>query len=139
MGAGVSGATAARLFARAGHRVLLVERSEFPRYKVCGSCLNLRAATFLSLGGIDTRLQAQGAMSLREARIAIAGKSATIALPGESQFPGRCWTARLSTPRAKTACVSAQDHCDTWCLFCAGAQPLPDAGRGAIRNRKEGS
>lgn len=82
VGAGVSGATAARLFARAGHRVLLVERSEFPRYKVCGSCLNLRAATFLSLGGIDTRLQAQGAMSLREARIAIAGKSATIPLPG---------------------------------------------------------
>ncbi len=82
VGAGVAGATAARLFARAGHRVLLVERSEFPRYKVCGSCLNLRAAKYLNLNGIDARLEALGAVQLRAARIAVAGRSATIPLPG---------------------------------------------------------
>lgn len=82
VGAGVAGATAARLFARAGHHVLLAERSAFPRYKVCGSCLNLRATTYLALGGIDARLLAQGAVLLHNARIAIARKSATIPLPG---------------------------------------------------------
>ena len=35
-GAGPAGATAASHVARAGHRVLLLDRHDFPRDKVCG-------------------------------------------------------------------------------------------------------
>jgi flavin-dependent dehydrogenase len=43
IGAGPAGAFAARELARAGAQVLLVERERFPRYKVCGGCINARA------------------------------------------------------------------------------------------------
>lgn len=82
VGAGVAGGTAARLFAESGRSVLLVERSSFPRYKVCGSCLNARALSFLSNSGIDTDLLRQGAVPLQSARISAGGKSATLTLPG---------------------------------------------------------
>lgn len=39
-GAGPAGAAAALAAARAGWRVALIERSAFPRHKVCGDCLN---------------------------------------------------------------------------------------------------
>lgn len=40
VGAGPAGATAATLLARAGRRVLILEKSKFPRDKVCGDCMN---------------------------------------------------------------------------------------------------
>ena len=40
VGAGPAGATAAILLARAGRRVLLIEKQRFPREKVCGGCLS---------------------------------------------------------------------------------------------------
>jgi flavin-dependent dehydrogenase len=42
VGAGPAGAMAARELARRGAGVLLVDRAQFPRYKVCGGCLNPR-------------------------------------------------------------------------------------------------
>ncbi len=65
-GAGIAGATAARLFAQRGYTVLLVEQQEFPRYKVCGSCLNGRSVAYLKQAGIDTRLISAGAQPIRE-------------------------------------------------------------------------
>src|SRR5690606_35175568 len=46
VGAGVAGATAAILLARAGWSVAVLEKREFPRRKVCGECI---AATNLDL------------------------------------------------------------------------------------------
>ena len=40
LGAGPTGASAARIAAEAGCRVLLVERGTLPRYKTCGGGLN---------------------------------------------------------------------------------------------------
>ena len=48
IGAGPAGALAAREVARRGASVLLLDRAAFPRYKVCGCCLNPR-----SLGVLD--------------------------------------------------------------------------------------
>ncbi len=42
MGAGPAGATAARTLARAGARVLVLDRARFPRNKPCGGAISLR-------------------------------------------------------------------------------------------------
>lgn len=43
VGAGPAGSAVAIRLARAGWRVLLVERSDMPRPKVCGCCLSPQA------------------------------------------------------------------------------------------------
>lgn len=47
VGGGPAGATAAYGLARAGARVLLLERRRLPRYKACGGCLSRRVETLL--------------------------------------------------------------------------------------------
>jgi len=58
-GGGPAGATAARRLARAGVRVLLVDRAHFPRNKPCGGAISMRALRRFpyladALSGIDT-------------------------------------------------------------------------------------
>ena len=50
IGAGPAGAMAARQLALAGRRVLLVEKKRFPRWKICGACLNGQALAAPALG-----------------------------------------------------------------------------------------
>jgi geranylgeranyl reductase family protein len=54
VGGGPAGAAAAHGLARAGARVLLVERRRLPRYKACGGCLSRRVEGVLPmvLGGL---------------------------------------------------------------------------------------
>ncbi len=47
VGAGPSGATAARELAAAGPRVLVIEREQLPRYKACGGGIPLKTARLL--------------------------------------------------------------------------------------------
>mgnify|MGYP001071544254 CR=1 FL=1 len=54
LGAGTVGRTLATGWARAGHEVLLLEKTEFPREKVCGDGLTPRAVRSLVSMGIDT-------------------------------------------------------------------------------------
>jgi len=54
VGAGPAGATAARELARRGADVLLVDRAAFPRWKVCGCCLNGNALATLELIGLGS-------------------------------------------------------------------------------------
>jgi len=49
VGAGPAGSTAARLLARRGASVLLVDRARFPRDKPCGGGVTIRAAAHLDL------------------------------------------------------------------------------------------
>jgi len=49
VGAGPAGSTLARLLARSGARVLLLDRAAFPRDKPCGGGVTLRAASCLDL------------------------------------------------------------------------------------------
>ena len=60
IGAGPGGAFAAREAARAGLATLLVERSTFPRVKVCGGCLNHTAVAVLRRAGLGERLARLG-------------------------------------------------------------------------------
>lgn len=57
IGAGVGGGTAACVAADAGLRVLLVEKSAFPRPKVCGGCLSPRGVRALGRAGLAAVLE----------------------------------------------------------------------------------
>ncbi|HSH46581.1 MAG TPA: FAD-dependent monooxygenase [Longimicrobiales bacterium] len=63
VGGGPAGAITARLLARAGHRVTIVDRARFPRPKACGDCLSAAATDLLrDLGLLDRVLDAHPAM-----------------------------------------------------------------------------
>lgn len=81
VGAGPAGAVAARGIAAAGARTLLVDKAKFPRWKVCGCCLNGAALqTLASIGLGDVRKRLVGDRRLRRACFSAFGSSATVPL-----------------------------------------------------------
>ena len=56
IGAGPAGSVAAAILSSSGRRVLLIERSAWPREKVCGGCLNAVAVGMLSDIGLGSTL-----------------------------------------------------------------------------------
>src|SRR5437879_10900677 len=60
VGAGPGGSTAAHYLARNGLDVLLLDKSEFPRDKICGDGLTPRAVAVLHDMGVLNRLLAVG-------------------------------------------------------------------------------
>jgi len=81
-GSGPAGAMAARECARMGMSVLLLDKSSFPRWKVCGSCLNAVATSTLAAVGLGPLLDRLGAIPLRRLHLAAGDRAATINLPG---------------------------------------------------------
>jgi flavin-dependent dehydrogenase len=80
VGAGPAGSLAARQLAQLGRTVLLVDKSGFPRWKVCGCCLNgyaLATLAAVGLGHLPLRLDA---VPLSRALFASAGRQASIRL-----------------------------------------------------------
>ena len=56
VGAGIAGGATAAMLAQRGWRVLLVERSVWPREKVCGGCLSASAINALHEIGVDSAI-----------------------------------------------------------------------------------
>lgn len=82
IGAGPAGSVAAQQLSRRGLRTLLIDRAQFPRRKVCGSCLNQNALAALAaagLGDLPTRL---GAVPLRSIQLCANGRRANLRWPG---------------------------------------------------------
>jgi len=79
VGAGPAGAMVARELGRRGCAVLLLERQPFPRWKVCGACMNGAAQEALSHAGLGGLVTA--APRLDELRMTGWGRSASVALP----------------------------------------------------------
>jgi flavin-dependent dehydrogenase len=79
IGAGPAGAVTARELARRGVRVLLVDKAQFPRSKVCGCCLNGAAITTLERLGLGHVLT--GAVPLDRVRVAAGRRTAELRLP----------------------------------------------------------
>jgi menaquinone-9 beta-reductase len=80
IGAGPSGAMAARELAIGGARVLLVERRGFPREKVCGGCLNGQALGVLQSAGLGTLPERSGGAPLRSFRLGVRGHAVQLDL-----------------------------------------------------------
>jgi len=91
-GGGPAGATAALLLARAGHSVVVHEKTRFPRRKVCGEFIAASGVEFLRTLGLGGELDAAAGPEVR-----------TIALwAGERTFEARmpAWHAAAPYPRA---------------------------------------
>jgi len=80
VGAGPAGAMAAHELARRGLAVLLVDRAAFPRWKVCGCCLNGHALASLQAVGLGQLTRDAGAVPLEGIRLAVAGRVAQVPL-----------------------------------------------------------
>ncbi len=82
VGAGPAGALAARELARGKAAVLLVDKATFPRWKVCGCCLNGRALGVLRAVGLGDLAGGLGAVPLERFRLASGGRRVELPLAG---------------------------------------------------------
>jgi flavin-dependent dehydrogenase len=87
VGAGPSGATTAYYLAQAGLSVLLIEKSRFPREKVCGDGLTPRAVKSLVAMGIDVSEEA-GWLRNKGLRVIGGGLRLELPWPELSSYPG---------------------------------------------------
>ncbi len=81
VGAGPAGSLAAREIAKNGGKVLLVERRGFPRWKVCGACLNGRGLAVLDAVGLGNLASQLDAIPLKTFDLRHRGRSALLPLP----------------------------------------------------------
>ncbi|MFY1688512.1 geranylgeranyl reductase family protein [Plantactinospora sp. WMMB782] len=86
VGAGPGGSTTAYHLARHGVRVLLLEKTEFPREKVCGDGLTPRAVKQLVKLGVDTSPEA-GWLRNRGLRVIGGGVRLELDWPDLASFP----------------------------------------------------
>ena len=86
VGAGPAGSSAAYWLAQAGLDVLLLEKAEFPREKVCGDGLTPRASRELVAMGIDTSPEA-GWLRNKGLRIRGGGQTLHLPWPDLASFP----------------------------------------------------
>jgi geranylgeranyl reductase family protein len=87
VGAGPSGSTAAYYLAQAGLNVLLLEKSRFPRDKVCGDGLTPRAVKSLVAMGVDVSEEA-GWLRNKGLRVIGGGLRLELDWPELSSWPG---------------------------------------------------
>ena len=86
VGAGPAGSTTAYHLAQAGLDVLLLEKTEFPREKICGDGLTPRAVTQLVRMGIDTSVE-NGWLHNKGLRILGGGQQLELAWPDLAAHP----------------------------------------------------
>ncbi|MEJ2579262.1 MAG: FAD-dependent oxidoreductase, partial [Kineosporiaceae bacterium] len=86
VGAGPAGSSAASYLARSGLDVLVLEKTAFPREKVCGDGLTPRAVRELATLGVPTRVE-DGWIRNRGLRIIGGGHRLQLPWPDLASFP----------------------------------------------------
>ncbi len=109
VGAGLAGTLAARQLARAGSAVLLLDRATFPRWKVCGCCLNPHAQDALAAVGLGDLLTTLAAVPVSGLRLAVRGIEARLDLPG--------W---LTLSRLRLDHALVEEACSAGAVFVPG-------------------
>jgi len=107
IGAGPAGAAVAVALARAGHSTLLVDKSRFPRAKVCGCCLNSSALGSLNRLGL-TELADSGA-PLTNIRLAAGGRTAALPLTGGASLSRSALDAGLAAAAVRAGATFVDD------------------------------
>jgi flavin-dependent dehydrogenase len=115
VGAGVAGSVAACLLARRGLAVLLVDKADWPRDKVCGGCINATALRALTRSCLVA--PASLGVAYRAMRLAAGGHVARFALP-----PGRA----VSRRRLDDALVRAATDSGARFLPATRATPIQE-------------
>ncbi|MCZ6691154.1 MAG: geranylgeranyl reductase family protein [Planctomycetota bacterium] len=93
VGAGPAGAAAAKYTAAAGLSVLLLDRAEFPRDKICGDFVGPRALIELARLGVSNRPSFKRTNLIRQAAVYVNGKE--ILSKGVPAAPGAPGFARV--------------------------------------------
>ncbi len=96
VGAGPAGSVAARQLARLGLSVLLVDKAQFPRRKVCGCCVGSAAVELLAQIGLPETLRSLAAEPIRLLCLAAAGRSASLAVDGGAAVSRHALDAALA-------------------------------------------
>ena len=141
VGGGPAGAVCAAFCARAGLRVLVVERAIFPRDKVCGDCLNPDAWPTLARLGLEERVLRLPHVALRGVEfVGRTGRTISLPLPerarGEIAVRRKVLDALLLTHAAEAGAqvrqgvaVSAVHRDDGpaggWTVTLAGGETVP--------------
>ena len=130
VGAGPGGSAAAYHIARHGLRVLLLEKTEFPREKVCGDGLTPRAVRQLVRMGVDTSEKA-GWLHNRGLRVIGGGVRLELDWPDLASFPNY----GLARTRRDFDDMLAQRAVEAGALLRTGVQvtgPVLDADGNAV-------
>jgi flavin-dependent dehydrogenase len=122
VGAGPAGCAAAIALARAGARVLLLERQAVAQESVCGEFLGSDAAAALHGLGLD--LAALGAVPLRRLRLAAGAREAAVGLP----FPAWALPRRRLDGALRAAARAAGVELRGG-IAVAAAEPVPQGWR----------
>lgn len=118
VGGGPAGSTAAILLANAGWRVALVEKSVFPRRKVCGECIAAPNLALFDALGIGAQFDALAGPDLREVGLFAGDQQIVAPLPDFADATHR-WGRVLSreildTLLLKRAAASHADVLQPW-------------------------
>jgi flavin-dependent dehydrogenase len=81
IGSGPAGSTAARLLARAGWSVALVEKSVFPRRKVCGEFISASSLPLLDIADVGTGFFSQAGPEIRRVALFTGPTTVVSAMP----------------------------------------------------------
>ena len=122
IGAGVAGSVAAHQIARSGKRVILIDKSHFPRNKICGCCLNGNALRNLERAGLGNVVSQLGAVPLTRLQLASGGRSAL--LP---------WPAGVSLSRTAFDVALIQRAIDAGAAFLPGTRAVMGVERDGVR------
>ncbi len=122
VGAGPAGSVASALLAARGQRVLLVERSRWPRDKTCGGCLNALAVGLLQRIGLGGALR--GGAGIERALWRVGRRSLVMDVPGG-----------VAVDRAQFDAALVGEAMNRGCAFRSGvsARLLPTSDSGLRR------
>lgn len=115
VGAGPAGAVTALGLARNGLRALLVDRSNFPREKVCGGCLNSDAVSDIRKLGLGPQLDALGGVLLNRFCVSVGRQRVSLELQADGPLQ-----AGVAVSRGKLDAMLVE------AAIAAGADFLPN-------------